>query len=82
MHAAGGNDIEFLFDWSDHDCIVKRHIPISGQFGYEGKSEVGSTVAVGLILCPLVLLNKGEPGTIPVGAQIRALTISETEIEI
>ena len=31
---------------------------------------------------PLVLLNKGEPGTIPVGAQIRALTISETEIEI
>ena len=24
MHAAGGNDIEFLFDWSDHDCIVKR----------------------------------------------------------
>jgi len=24
LHAAGGNDIEFLFDWSDHDCIVKR----------------------------------------------------------
>ena len=24
MHAASGNDIEFLFDWSDHDCIVKR----------------------------------------------------------
>ena len=24
MHADGGNDIEFLFDWSDYDCIVKR----------------------------------------------------------
>ena len=24
MHATDGNDIEFLFDWSDHDCIVKR----------------------------------------------------------
>ena len=24
MHAANGKDIEFLFDWSDHDCIVKR----------------------------------------------------------
>ena len=24
MQATGGNDIEFLFDWSDHDCIVKR----------------------------------------------------------
>ena len=26
MHATGGNDIEFLFDWSDHDCIVKRSL--------------------------------------------------------
>ena len=50
MHTADGNDVEFLFDLSDYDCIVKRHIPISGQFVYEGKSEVGSTVAVGLIL--------------------------------
>ena len=50
MHTADGNDIEFLFDLSDYDCIVKRHIPILGQFVYEGKSEVGSTVAVGLIL--------------------------------
>ena len=24
MHASGGNEIEFLFDWSDNDCIVKR----------------------------------------------------------
>ena len=64
------------------ETVDEQNIPISGQFVYEGKSEVGSTVAVGLILCPLVLLNKGEPGTIPVGAQIRALTISETEIEI
>ena len=50
MRTAGGNEIEFLFDLSDYNCIVKRHIPISGQFVYEGKSEVGSTVAVGLIL--------------------------------
>ena len=26
MHAAGGNEIEFLFDWPDHDCIVKRSL--------------------------------------------------------
>lgn len=64
------------------ETVDGQNVPISGQFVYEGESERGGTVAVGVILCPLVLLNKGEPGLIPVGAQIRALTISETEIEI
>ena len=64
------------------ETVDGQNIPISGQFVYEADSERGGTVAAGVILCPLVLLNKGEPGVIPVGAQIRALTISETEIEI
>ena len=64
------------------ETVDGQNIPISGQFVYVADSERGGTVAVGLILCPLVLLNKGEPGIIPVGAQIRALTISETEIEL
>ena len=64
------------------ETVDGQNIPISGQFLYEADSERGGTIAVGVILCPLVLLNKGEPGVIPVGAQIRALTISETEIEV
>ncbi len=64
------------------ETVDGQNVPLSGQFVYEAESERGGTVAVGLILCPLVLLNKGEPGKIPVGAQIRALTISETEIEV
>ena len=43
---------------------------------------MGGTVAVKVILCPLILLNKGKPGIIQVGVQIRALAFSETEIKI
>ena len=64
------------------ETIDGQDIPISGQYFYEGDSEVGGTVAVGVLLCPLVLLNKGKPGTIPAGAQIRALTVGTTEVEI
>jgi hypothetical protein len=55
-------------------------IQLSGQFISQGDSEVGATVAVGVILCPLALLNHGEQGSIPVGAQIRAFTIGTYEI--
>ncbi len=55
-------------------------IQLSGQFLSQGDSEVGATVAVGAILCPLALVNQGEEGMVPAGAQIRALTIGTYEI--
>jgi len=55
-------------------------VQLSGQFISQGDSEVGATVAVGVILCPLALINQGEEGVIPAGAQIRALTIGNYEI--
>ena len=43
LHAAGGKDVEFLFDWSDQDCIFKRplkfdfYLPDLGiLFEYDG----------------------------------------------
>ena len=31
LHVAGVNDNEFLFDWPDHDCIVKRSLKFDFQ---------------------------------------------------
>ncbi len=56
-------------------------IALSGAFSNAGESEVGTTVAVGVILCPLALLNKGDAGIIPVGAQIRTMTVGSYDIE-
>lgn len=61
-------------------AVDGTNILLSGQFSDAAQSEVGGTVAVGVILCPLALLNTGEDGVVPVGAQIRAMTIGSYEI--
>jgi len=63
-------------------AVDGTNISISGQFSNAAKSEVGGTVAVGVILCPLALLNTGNDGIIPVGAQIRTMTIGTYDIEV
>ena len=55
-------------------------IALTGNWRAKGEEEVGGTVAVGLILCPLALLNEGEPAIIIGGAQMRAFTIGEYKI--
>jgi hypothetical protein len=55
-------------------------IALSGNFFTKGESKTGTSVAVGVILCPLALLCKGDEGDIPAGAQSRALTMGEYEI--
>jgi hypothetical protein len=57
-------------------------VALSGNFFTKGESKVGTSVAVGVILCPLALLCKGDDGDIPAGAQARALTIGEYEINV
>ncbi len=63
-------------------AVDGSNIAISGQFITEGESEIGATVAVGVILCPLAILNKGGEGIISAGTQIRATTIGEYNIKI
>ena len=62
-------------------AIDGTNVALSGQFANAAKSEVGGTVAVGVILCPLALLNKGDAGVIPVGMQIRAMTVGTYDIK-
>lgn len=57
-------------------------VPLKGSFNTRGDSEIGGTVAVGIILCPLAFLNKGKEGVIPAGAVIRTLTLSDKKIRI
>ena len=63
-------------------AVDGTNISLTGSFSNQAKSEVGSTVAIGLILCPLALLNKGDDGIIPVGAQKRAMTLGTYDIEV
>ena len=57
-------------------------VALTGNFFTKGESKVGTSVAVGVILCPLALLCKGDDGDIPAGAQSRAFTIGEYEVNV
>ncbi len=63
-------------------AVDGTNISISGSFSNAAKSEVGATVAVGVILCPLALLNTGDDGIIPVGMQVRAISMGSYEIVV
>ena len=63
-------------------AVDGTNIALTGSFSNAAKSEVGATVAVGVILCPLALLNKGDEGIIAVGSQQRAMTIGSFEVEV
>jgi uncharacterized Zn-binding protein involved in type VI secretion len=62
-------------------AVDGQTIPLSGLMLDTGDSEVGSTVAVGVILCPLALLNKGKPGRIAPGTEVRGLTVGDYSID-
>jgi ABC-type Fe3+-siderophore transport system permease subunit len=57
-------------------------VALTGSLTNAADSEVGATVAVGVILCPLALLNSGDDGIIPAGSQMRAMTLGTIEVEI
>ncbi len=63
-------------------AVDGTNIALSGSMSNQAKSEVGATVAVGIILCPLALLNTGDDGSIPTGAQIRAMTLGSFDVEV
>lgn len=61
-------------------AVDGSNVSLSGNFYTKGESKTGESVAVGVILCPLALLCKGEEGDIPAGAQARALTMGEYDV--
>lgn len=63
-------------------AVDGQNVPLNGNFRTKGESSTGEKVAIGVILCPLALLCKGEEASIPVGSQTRAFTVGEYKIKI
>lgn len=62
-------------------AVDGTNIAISGSFSRKGDSEIGETIACAAILCPLALLNTGDEGVIPIGAQTRAMTLGTVNVK-
>ena len=74
--AAGKIVISFL----NTEAVDGTNIPLRGTKVIEGEDESTSTVVVGVVLCPLALLNEGEEAKVGEGMQARALVAQNTKI--
>lgn len=63
-------------------AVDGTNVGLTGSFRNVGEDEMGGTVAIGLVLCPLALLNKGGVATVASGAQARAITNGDYQIDV
>lgn len=77
MVGAGGKlSISLQYTTAVDGTIVQ----LSGSFKAKGDDDTGTSVGIGVILCPLALLMQGDEAVIPAGAETRAFTLGEYEI--
>ncbi len=75
-----GGSLEINFESTT--AVDGSTVNLTGSINSKGESSVGGTIAVAVVLCPLALLASGKEGSIPSGAQTRALTLGETEVNV
>lgn len=75
---AGGNlNIQITGVYAVDGTVV----PVVGTKAVAGDDETTGTVVVGVVLCPLALLNEGDKAEIAANSQIRAMTIGTVKIQ-
>jgi hypothetical protein len=57
-------------------------IPLTGSYRAVGEDKEGSTIALGVILCPLFLLREGDDVELVSGAETRAITLGDARINV
>ena len=79
MVGSGG---ELMITFQNTNAVDGTTLPLTGNFISKGESSTGEKVAVGVILCPLALLCKGDEASIPAGMQGRGFTIGDKKIKV
>lgn len=57
-------------------------VPVTGGKSMAAEDEVTGTVVVGVLLCPLALLNEGDSAEIGSNVQFRVVTISNVKVDV
>lgn len=63
-------------------AVDGTNIPLSGTYRAVGENKEGSTIALGVLLCPLFLLREGEDTQLAAGAETRAMTLGESTVRV
>jgi hypothetical protein len=79
MVGSGG---ELAISVQSTTTVDNKNIMLTGSLRAKGESSTGSSIAIGVILCPLALLFSGDDAIIPAGTQIRAMTLAEIKVNV
>ena len=63
-------------------AVDDQKILLQGSKTYVGDDETTGTVVVGVVLCPLALLNSGDEASVGEGTQGRAIVAANTNVEV
>ena len=56
-------------------------VPVQGTKSVEAEDETTGTVVVGVVLCPLALLNEGDAAQIAANTQVRVITMTNISFQ-
>ena len=71
----------FTVSFIQTTAIDGQQIMLRGNKTWAGDDETTGTVVVGVVLCPLALLNSGEEAQAGEGAQVRAIVGASYDIK-
>jgi TolB-like protein len=63
-------------------AVDEQNVFLRGNVSKEGESRMGASIATGIILCPLLLLIKGDATEIPSGATFKAYIDNSVMISV
>jgi hypothetical protein len=79
-YVSQGGQIGLSIDYCK--AIDGKKVYLKSILQKESESHVGANVAASVLLCPLILLAKGEAAEIPLGTEFRAYAENDVYVEV
>ncbi len=73
---------KFSVSFINTTAVDEQSVLLQGNKTYVGEDETTGTVVVGVVLCPLALMNEGGQASVGEGTQGRAIVGANIDVEV
>lgn len=79
-YVSAGGKIGLSIDYCK--AIDGTKVYLKSILQHKGKSSMGANIAASIIVCPLILLAKGEEAEIPLGTEFKSYTETDVDVKV
>jgi len=79
-YVSSGGKIGLSIDYCN--AIDGTKVYLKSILQQKGKSSMGANIAASIIICPLILLVKGDEAEIPLGTEFKSYTESSVDVKV